>query len=89
MTTQDDKEVMYAPRRFLWVGVCLLVTLTACAEKSSLTIEDKTRFVAELIAERAECNDHWLKLSVPAKDNKALNDLYEAAKAAHCLKPDV
>jgi len=49
----------------------------------------KTRFVAELIAERVECDGYRQKLSVPAKNAKMLDDVYEAAKAAYCLKPDV
>ena len=71
------------------MGFCLFVLLAACSEKSSLTIEEQTRFVSELIDERVECNSYFQRLSVPAKDKQALNDLYQAAKAAHCLKPDV
>lgn len=76
-------------RQLLALAFFTLTLLTACAERSALTIEEKTRFVSELIAERVECNDYWLKLSTPAKDDNTLNALYESAKAAHCLKPDV
>jgi hypothetical protein len=75
--------------RVILIGALGVLPLTACSDKPRLTMEDKTRFVAELIAERSECNSHWVKLSVPAKDEKELSQLYEAAKAAHCLKPDV
>jgi hypothetical protein len=89
MLEQQHIAIKLCPRLLLIPGLFSLTLLTACTEQSSLAIEEKTRFVSELIAERAECNDYWLKLSVPAKDNQALNALYEAAKAAHCLKPDV
>ena len=89
MIAHDDMALAQRAKRLQLMGFCLLALLAACTEKSSLTIAEKTRFVSELIAERSECNAYWQKLSVPAKDNKALNDLYEEAKAAHCLKPDV
>ncbi|WP_147435842.1 hypothetical protein [Sulfurisoma sediminicola] len=75
--------------RALLIGVFGIPLLNACTDKPHLTMEEKTRFVAELIAERSECNGHWVKLSVPAKDERDLSQSYEAAKAAHCLKPDV
>jgi len=67
----------------------LTFLLAACAEKSTLTLEEKTRFVAELIAERSECATFRQTLAVPAASAKALNDIYEAAKNGFCLKPDV
>lgn len=76
-------------RRSLLPGVCALVLLAACSEKPTLTIDEKTRFVAELIAARSQCSVHAQRLAVPARDEAALREMYEAAKAAHCLKSNV
>jgi hypothetical protein len=89
MVILDSNRVTHLTKLVRLMSCCCLVLLAACAEKSSLTIAEKTRFVSELIAERSECNGYFQKLSVPAKNNEALNELYKAAQAAHCLKPDV
>jgi hypothetical protein len=89
MIDKDEMRLAYRTRLLPLLCMCISALLVACSEKSSLTIEEKTRFVAELIAERPECNGFWLRLSTPAQDSQALQTVYEAAKAAHCLKPDV
>jgi hypothetical protein len=89
MTAQDAKVLPRRAIRLIMMSTGMLALIASCTERPSLTVEEKTRFVSELIAERAECNTFRQKLSVPAKDAKALNDLYDAAKAAFCLKPDV
>ena len=71
------------------MAIFSMVLLMACTEKPTLTLEEKTRFVAELIAERGECVTFRQTLAVPAASAQALNDIYEAAKKAFCLKPDV
>lgn len=83
---------LYDSNRFglLFASISILsLLLTACTERSSLTIAEKTRFYAELIDERSECLSFRRNFSTPARDEKVLKEFYEAAKAAHCLKPDV
>jgi hypothetical protein len=71
------------------IAVAATVLLAGCSESPTLTLAEKTRYVAELIAERAECDHFYKELQVPAKDFKSLDAIYQAAKAAYCLKPDV
>lgn len=89
MIRHDDMSRARSARRLQLIGLGTVALLAACSDTSSLAIDDKTRFVAELISERAECKSHALKLAVSASDTKSLNLLYEAAKAANCLKPNV
>jgi hypothetical protein len=89
MVCHDDKLTLRCVARFCLLAIGSAVLLAACSESSDLSLEDKTRFVEELIDRRIECQDYRQNLSVTAKDDKALSALYEAAKAAHCLKPDV
>ncbi|HZV55160.1 MAG TPA: hypothetical protein VFF82_09490 [Rhodocyclaceae bacterium] len=70
--------------------MCLAAAaLTACSEDHSLSVADKAKFTAELIAERPECAQYWKQLSAPVADENLIKQTYLAAKAAYCLKPDV
>jgi hypothetical protein len=89
MTAQVTEMPLFFAARLLVLNMGIVIMGAGCTEPPSLTIAEKTRFVAELIAERVECDGYRQKLSVPAKNAKMLDDVYEAAKAAYCLKPDV
>lgn len=68
---------------------CLLVTaLTACSAESPLSLADKVKATVELIAERPECAEYARKIS-GAPDNRQVDQIYQSAKTAHCIKPDV
>lgn len=71
------------------ICVAALAALSACSEKPSLGIAEKARFTAELIDGRRECRQYSERLTVPVVDNSVIDQTYRAAKAAHCLKPDV
>lgn len=75
--------------RLLALCLATMVPLAACSEKPTLTLAEKTAFVAELVDARIECAEFAHKFATPAPDEQSLNALYQAAKAAHCLKPDV
>jgi hypothetical protein len=92
--TENMTEQYYstlAPRfqRLIVMGVCIPLLLVACSERPALTAPERARFVAELIDERAACSSLRQKILEPGQDDKALNALYEAAKASFCLKPSV
>ncbi len=89
MIVYDCEVLAFRPLPGFLMGCCLIAMLAACAPEQTLTMQERTRLVAELIAGRSECYGHLQKLSIAAKDQRALRELYEAAKAAHCLKPDV
>lgn len=70
--------------------ICMIpLLLTACSEKSLLSIDEKARYTIELLANRADCKIYGEKLSPPIADEKLVDQTYLAAKAAHCLKPSV
>lgn len=69
---------------------CLIaLCLAACSEKPSLSPQAKAKFRAELVDERSECAHFKQKFAAPETDGKAIEQIYEAAKAAHCLRPEV
>ncbi len=65
------------------------LALAACTEKPLLTMAEKARYTFELISERADCKVFGEKLTPPLTDEKLIDQTYQAAKAAHCLKPTV
>lgn len=70
--------------------LCLVpVALAACSQEQPLSIGDRAKFTAELIAERPECAIYRQTLAGPVTNRKEVDQAYEAAKTAHCLKPDV
>lgn len=89
MVANNDKVIAGRVTRLFLLPACTLALLGACSEKPRLTMAEKTRFAMELIDGRAECGGHRQQLALPAKDDQALGALYESAKQAHCLKPDV
>jgi hypothetical protein len=89
LTAQHSSLLLHRAAPLVATYVAALACVAACTERPSLTIAERTGFVSELIAERVECNVFREQLTVPAKDVQALNAVYEAAKTAYCLKPDV
>lgn len=70
--------------------ICLLpLILTACSEKPLLTMEQKAQYTVELLADRADCKIYGQNLMPPVTDQHLVDQTYQAAKAAHCLKPSV
>lgn len=70
--------------------ICLIpLLLTACSEKSLLTLEEKARYTMELITEQPECKIFREKLLPTVTDEKLIDQTYQAAKTAHCIKPSV
>ena len=65
------------------------LALAACTDKPLITMADKARFTEELISERADCKVFSEQLTPPLTDAKQINQIYQAAKTAHCLKPTV
>lgn len=65
------------------------LALAACTEKPLLTMAEKARYTFELISDRADCKIFGEKLTPPVTDEKLIDQTYQAAKAAHCLKPTV
>lgn len=85
-----DMHTALTTRRSGWLYAAgALALLSACSNTAAVNIGDKTRFVAELIDPRAECQSYHSRLLVPARDLAALDGVYKEAKLAHCLKPDV
>lgn len=69
--------------------IALLSTiLTACSGEAHLSLADKVKATSELIAERPECAEYAHKVS-SAADTRQVDQTYQAAKSAHCIKPDV
>lgn len=67
----------------------LLVTaLEACSAEAPLSLTDKVKATSELIAERPECAEYASKIG-GASDNRQVDQIYQLAKTAHCIKPDV
>ncbi len=66
-----------------------LLTLAACSEELPLSVENKAKFTAELIADRSECAGYRQRLAAPTADRELIAQTYQAAKRAHCLKPDI
>lgn len=70
--------------------ICLIpLGLAACSQKPLLTTEQKARYTVELLAKRSECNIYEQRLESPVTDQQLVDQTYQAAKAAHCLKPSV
>lgn len=69
--------------------LAVLALLAACSDHVAPSVDEKTRLTAELIDARPACLTFTQQLSGPAADAASLRGVYEAAKAAHCLKPDV
>jgi hypothetical protein len=70
--------------------ICLTpLILTACSEKPVLSVTEKARYTVELLADRPECQIFSERLLPPVTDEKLVTQTYQAAKAAHCLKPSV
>ena len=72
-------------------SLCMIaLALAACSESvPPLTLAEKARFTSELIADRPACAVFVEKLSPVVTDEKLIAQTYEAARAAHCLKPNV
>lgn len=66
-----------------------VVTLVACSEKPQLSLGEKAKYTAELIEARPGCEMYAQPLSRAITDVKIVEEAYENAKVAHCLKPDV
>ena len=75
--------------RHCYLSCLILLALTACSEKPLLTLEEKARYTVELLSDRADCKVFGEKLVPPVTDQKLVDQTYQAAKAAHCLKPTV
>jgi hypothetical protein len=52
-------------------------------------LREKADFVAELIDPRPACKTHREKLLTLQHDAQDIAQVYQEAKASHCLKPDV
>ena len=70
-------------------SLLLLFVLAACTQKPALSPGDRAKYTAELIDKRAECAVYSKRLSSPNNDEKTIQKVYEDAKAAYCIKPDV
>ena len=70
-------------------SLSLLFLLAACTQKPALSPDDRAKYTAELIDKRAECAVYSQRLSPPPSDDKAILKVYEDAKAAYCIKPDI
>lgn len=69
---------------------CILaMALAACSAETPLSLADKVKATAELIAARPDCTEYSKKLASSTIDSKQVDQTYQAAKAAHCIKPDV
>lgn len=66
----------------------LALTLVACSAEPPLSLADKVKATRELLAERTECADFTKQLNT-ATDRQQVDQTYQAAKSAHCIKPDV
>ncbi|MBS0355522.1 MAG: hypothetical protein JSR83_16680 [Proteobacteria bacterium] len=62
--------------------------LAACSGEAPLSLADKVKATSELIAERPECTEYARKIG-GASNSKQVDQTYQAAKGAHCIKPDV
>jgi hypothetical protein len=67
-----------------------LLALQACSRPEPLSVADVARFRSELIAPRPECQTFIQQLD-PArvKSFAEADQIYHAAKAVSCIKPDV
>ena len=52
-------------------------------------MQEKAKFTAELVEARPQCQSYIDKLIVPVVDEKFIAQVYEQARVAHCVKPDV
>lgn len=66
----------------------LATALTACSGEAPLSLADKVKATSELIAQRPECAEYARKIG-SASDTRQVDQTYQAAKGAHCIKPDV
>ena len=73
------------PRLMLAVST----VLAACSGAPDLTLQEKAKFTAELVEARPRCQSYIDKLIVPVVDEKLIAQVYEEARVAHCVKPDV
>lgn len=48
-----------------------LLTLAACSEELPLSVENKAKFTAELIADRSECAAYRQRLAAPTADRNS------------------
>ena len=73
-----------------YIIVCLIpLTIAACSEKPSLSLEERARYTRELIDERPACKAYAEKLAPPVAEGSIIDRTYAAAKGAHCRKPAV
>ena len=71
------------------VLIVVSTVLAACSGAPDLTLQEKARFTAELVESRSQCQSYIDKLIVPVVDEKFIAQVYEEARIAHCVKPDV
>jgi hypothetical protein len=88
VTVNSSTSLEFAVRHFCMF--CLITfALSACSQKPQLTTEQKAQYTVELLASRSECKIFEQRLLPPVTDQKLVDQTYQAAKAAHCLKPSV
>lgn len=69
--------------------LCLAaLALGACSPQSGLNTTDKASVTAELISERPACAVFSHKLATSG-DARSIEETYQEARAAHCIKPHV
>ncbi len=71
------------------VTVVGLGGLAACTDPSSLPTADRAKFTKEIIDQRPECQTFVQQLAAASSAPDAVQGIYQAAKAAHCLRPNV
>ncbi len=73
----------------LSVLVVLFLVLVGCSnENTTLQLNEKTKLTAELIKSSNECKKFSDALSSAANDEK-IDQVYQEAMKAHCIKSDI
>jgi len=75
--------------RPLFSTLFVVLMFSGCAEKvAPLTVEERSRFIAELLEDAPDCHAFRKRLAAAIKGSE-LDATYEEAKKASCLKRDV
>lgn len=63
--------------------------LAACSPTPTLSLDDKAKFLSELLIDEPQCKVYQQQLTPPIVNLQKIDQTYLAAKQAHCFKPDV
>ncbi len=68
---------------------CTALLISACSDKPALSLEERARYQSELAETRSECMPYRDGIARATQSAQALDAAIKAAKAAHCIRPDV